>query len=190
MVGAFISGVLITAIALTVSPTIALICLIYYIAYQQLESYVIYPRIMARSVEVPGAVTVIAALVGGGLLGVIGAVLAVPVAAACCCSTARCSSSGRTPAEPHPLGPTKESMPRGWPGRGRARRIPSSAVPGLPDLDQDDAGQDQRAPTNCTARGTSPSNSQAKASAKSTSLSATNDASREPSRRPAAMPVV
>ena len=81
VVGAFISGVLITAIALTVSPTVALISLIYYIAYQQLESYVIYPRIMARSVEVPGAVTVIAALVGGGLMGIIGAVLAVPVAA-------------------------------------------------------------------------------------------------------------
>ena len=82
VVGAFISGALITALALTVSPTVALISLIYYIAYQQLEAYVIYPRIMARSVEVPGAVTVIAALVGGGLLGIIGAVLAVPVAAA------------------------------------------------------------------------------------------------------------
>jgi predicted PurR-regulated permease PerM len=82
VVGAFISGALITALALTVSPTVALITLIYYIAYQQLEAYLIYPRIMARSVEVPGAVTVIAALVGGGLLGIIGAVLAVPVAAA------------------------------------------------------------------------------------------------------------
>ena len=82
VVGSVISAVLITALGLTVSPTVSLICLIYYIAYQQLEAYVIYPRIMARSVEVPGAVTVIAALVGGGLLGVIGAVLAVPVAAA------------------------------------------------------------------------------------------------------------
>ena len=72
---------LITALGLTVSPTVSLVCLVYYVAYQQLEAYVIYPRIMARSVEVPGAVTVIAALVGGGLLGVIGAVLAVPVAA-------------------------------------------------------------------------------------------------------------
>jgi len=82
VVGSVISAVLITALGLTVSPTVSLICLIYYLAYQQLEAYVIYPRIMARSVEVPGAVTVIAALVGGGLLGVIGAVLAVPVAAA------------------------------------------------------------------------------------------------------------
>jgi predicted PurR-regulated permease PerM len=82
VVGSVISGVLITALGLTVSPTVSLVCLVYYLAYQQLEAYVIYPRIMARSVEVPGAVTVIAALVGGGLLGVIGAVLAVPVAAA------------------------------------------------------------------------------------------------------------
>ena len=81
VVGSVISAVLITALGLTVSPTVSLICLVYYVAYQQLEAYVIYPRIMARSVEVPGAVTVIAALVGGGLLGVIGAVLAVPVAA-------------------------------------------------------------------------------------------------------------
>jgi predicted PurR-regulated permease PerM len=82
IVGALISGALITALGLTVSPTIALVCLVYYVAYQQLEAYVVYPRIMKRSVEVPGAVTVIAALVGGALLGVIGAVLAVPVAAA------------------------------------------------------------------------------------------------------------
>lgn len=82
IVGALLSGVLITALGLTLSPTVALICLVYYLAYQQLEAYVIYPRIMKRSVEVPGAVTVIAALVGGALLGVIGAVLAVPVAAA------------------------------------------------------------------------------------------------------------
>ena len=81
VVGSFISGVLITALGLTVSPTVSLICLIYYVAYQQLKACLIYPRIMARSVEIPGAVTVIAALVGGGLIGVIGAVLAVPVAA-------------------------------------------------------------------------------------------------------------
>ena len=82
VVGAFVSGALMTLLALTVSPTVALIALIYYIAYQQVEAYLIYPRIMARSVEVPGAVTVVAALVGGSLMGIIGAVLAVPVAAA------------------------------------------------------------------------------------------------------------
>ena len=64
------------------SPTIALVTADYYIAYQQFESYFIYPRIMKRSVDIPGSVTVVAALVGGSLMGIIGALLAVPVAAA------------------------------------------------------------------------------------------------------------
>ena len=82
VVGAFVSGALMTLLALTVSPTVALVALIYYIAYQQLESYFIYPRIMKKSVDIPGSVTVVAALVGGSLMGIIGALLAVPVAAA------------------------------------------------------------------------------------------------------------
>ena len=49
--------------------------------YQQLENYVVAPRIMQRTVSVPGAVTVVAALAGGTLLGVLGALLAIPVAA-------------------------------------------------------------------------------------------------------------
>ena len=50
--------------------------------YQQVENYVIYPRVMRRTVDVPGAVIVIAALVGAALLGVVGALLAIPTAAA------------------------------------------------------------------------------------------------------------
>ncbi|WP_210504164.1 AI-2E family transporter [Nocardioides xinjiangensis] len=82
VVGAFVSGAIMTLLGLTVSPTIALVALVYYLAYQQFESYVIYPRIMKKSVDLPGSVTVVAALVGGSLMGVIGALLAVPVAAA------------------------------------------------------------------------------------------------------------
>jgi predicted PurR-regulated permease PerM len=82
IVGAFVSGALMTLLALTVSPTVALVALVYYIAYQQLESYLIYPRIMTKSVDIPGSVTVVAALVGGSLMGIVGALLAVPVAAA------------------------------------------------------------------------------------------------------------
>jgi predicted PurR-regulated permease PerM len=81
VVGSIISGAIITLLGLTVSPTTALVCLVYYVAYQQVEAYLIYPKIMTRSVEIPGSVTVIAALVGGALLGVVGAILAVPVAA-------------------------------------------------------------------------------------------------------------
>lgn len=54
---------------------------IYYLVYMQVESYVLNPRIMARAVKVPGVIVVIAALVGGTLLGVLGALIAIPVAA-------------------------------------------------------------------------------------------------------------
>jgi predicted PurR-regulated permease PerM len=63
------------------SPTIALIAAIYYLIYMQIEAYVISPRIMGRAVSVPGAVVVIAALAGGSLLGLLGALVAIPVAA-------------------------------------------------------------------------------------------------------------
>ncbi|MGL4339510.1 MAG: AI-2E family transporter [Rhodoglobus sp.] len=55
---------------------------IYYIVYMQIEAYILSPRIMAKAVKVPGAVVVIAALAGGTLLGVLGALIAIPVAAA------------------------------------------------------------------------------------------------------------
>ena len=61
---------------------IGIACVIFYLIYQQVENYVIYPRVMSKSVDVPGAVTVIAALVGAALLGVVGALLAIPTAAA------------------------------------------------------------------------------------------------------------
>ena len=63
--------------------------MIFYVAYQQFENYVIYPRVMSRSVNLPGSIIVIAALVGAALLGVIGALLAIPTAAAIPCWCAR-----------------------------------------------------------------------------------------------------
>jgi predicted PurR-regulated permease PerM len=82
MIGATIGAVVVTAIAFAEDPTIGIACIIFYVVYQQLENYVIYPRVMSKSVDVPGAVTVIAALVGAALLGVVGALLAIPTAAA------------------------------------------------------------------------------------------------------------
>jgi predicted PurR-regulated permease PerM len=55
---------------------------VYYVIYQQVENYVIAPRIMSRTVAVPGAVALIAALAGGALLGILGALVAIPIAAA------------------------------------------------------------------------------------------------------------
>jgi len=82
MVGATLGAVLVCLVAFFDEPRTALIAGIYYLVYQQVENYVIAPRIMQRTVSVPGAVTVVAALAGGTLLGVLGALLAIPVAAA------------------------------------------------------------------------------------------------------------
>lgn len=63
------------------SPQTAIAAGIYYLIYMQIEAYVISPRIMSRAVAVPGAVVVVAALAGGSLLGLLGALIAIPVAA-------------------------------------------------------------------------------------------------------------
>jgi predicted PurR-regulated permease PerM len=59
-----------------------LIVAIYYLVYMQVEAYILSPNIMNRAVKVPGVIVVIAALVGGTLLGILGALIAIPVAAA------------------------------------------------------------------------------------------------------------
>ncbi|HEX2551553.1 MAG TPA: AI-2E family transporter, partial [Nocardioidaceae bacterium] len=82
MIGATLGAVIVTLIGFATAPTIGLACIIFYIVYQQFENYVIYPRVMSRSTNLPGSVIVIAALVGASLLGVIGALLAIPTAAA------------------------------------------------------------------------------------------------------------
>lgn len=82
MVGGLIGVVLVALIGFTDGLWTGVFCLIYGIIYQQVENYVVAPRIMRRAVDIPGAVTVIAALLGGALLGVVGALLAIPTAAA------------------------------------------------------------------------------------------------------------
>ncbi|MEU0518768.1 AI-2E family transporter [Streptosporangium sp. NPDC006007] len=82
LVGATIGAVLVSVVALLQSGTLGVACAIFFVIYQQVENYLIYPRVMKRSVDVAPAVTVIAALFGGALLGIVGALLAIPVAAA------------------------------------------------------------------------------------------------------------
>ncbi|TIC88937.1 AI-2E family transporter [Nocardioides sp. GY 10113] len=82
MIGATLGAVIVTAIAFATDVHSGIACIVFYVVYQQLENYVIYPRVMSKSVDLPGAVIVIAALVGAALLGVIGALLAIPAAAA------------------------------------------------------------------------------------------------------------
>jgi predicted PurR-regulated permease PerM len=73
---------IVTVVSLTASLTTALIALGAYIVYVQIENYVITPKIMRKSLAIPGLVTIIAALLGASLLGLIGGLLAVPIAAA------------------------------------------------------------------------------------------------------------
>ena len=82
LVGHFIGMTIVTLVSLTASVSIAVIALVSYIIYVQIENYVITPRIMKRSLSIPGLVTIIAALLGTSLLGLIGGLLAVPIAAA------------------------------------------------------------------------------------------------------------
>jgi len=81
MVGATLGAVLVATVAVFDDPRKAIIAIVYFIVYQQTENYLVAPRIMQRTVSVPGAVTVIAALAGGTLLGMLGALLAIPAAA-------------------------------------------------------------------------------------------------------------
>jgi predicted PurR-regulated permease PerM len=82
LVGASIGAVIVVLVALFDSWQYGVIVAAYYLAYQQVENYVIAPRVMARTVSVPGAVALVAALAGGSLLGILGAVIAIPIAAA------------------------------------------------------------------------------------------------------------
>jgi predicted PurR-regulated permease PerM len=80
-VGATIASVILVAVALTVSPTAAVIMLVLQLIYQQVENYIIYPIVYRQAVELTAFTTIVAVLIAGTLLGVVGAILAVPFAA-------------------------------------------------------------------------------------------------------------
>ncbi|MEP6814644.1 MAG: AI-2E family transporter [Marmoricola sp.] len=82
MIGATIGAVLVAAIGFATDVQTGVALVIFYVIYQQLENYVIYPRVMSKAVDISGLLTVIAALVGASLLGVVGALMAIPTAAA------------------------------------------------------------------------------------------------------------
>lgn len=82
ILGTVVGGVVITLVALSAAGWVtAVIALGYYIAYHSFEAYVLAPRIMHRAVDVPAVVVILAVLAGGTLLGVVGALIAIPVAA-------------------------------------------------------------------------------------------------------------
>jgi predicted PurR-regulated permease PerM len=82
IVGSTIGGIIVALVALTVSLPVAIATAIFYVVYRLLEDYLLTPRIMLRTVAVPGLITVLATVLGGALLGIVGALVAIPVAAA------------------------------------------------------------------------------------------------------------
>lgn len=82
VIGSTIGGIVVTLVALTVSLAVAIGTLAFYIGYRLAEDYLIVPRVMGQTVQVPAVVTLVATLIGGTLLGIIGALVAIPAAAA------------------------------------------------------------------------------------------------------------
>ncbi len=81
-VGAIIAAVLCTAVALTVSVNLALVTFVFFLVYQQVENYVLVPRIFARAINLSPVAVFIAVLAGAALAGVVGALTALPITAA------------------------------------------------------------------------------------------------------------
>lgn len=82
LVGGMIAGIVVVLVSLTEGWQAAAVYAVCYFAYLQFEAYFISPRIMQKAVAVPGAVAVISVIAGGSLLGVLGALIAIPTAAA------------------------------------------------------------------------------------------------------------
>jgi predicted PurR-regulated permease PerM len=81
VIGSTIGGAGVSLVALTVSLPVAVATLCFYIAYRLAEDYLIVPRIMGRTVEVPAVVTLVAVLIGGTVMGIAGALVAIPAGA-------------------------------------------------------------------------------------------------------------
>jgi len=80
VVGSTVGGAIVTLVSLTVSLPTAVATLLFYIGYRMAEDYLIQPRVMKFSVELPGVITVPSVILGGAILGIPGALFAVPIA--------------------------------------------------------------------------------------------------------------
>lgn len=82
LVGGVIAGVVVSLVATLGGWNTVVPYALCYFGYLQVEAYLVSPRIMSRAVAVPGAVAIVAVAAGGALWGVLGALIAIPTAAA------------------------------------------------------------------------------------------------------------
>jgi predicted PurR-regulated permease PerM len=82
LIGSTLAGVVVVLVAwAAVGPTAALVTIGFFLAYRLFEDYLLGPWILRRTVDVSPLVSIIAIILGGALLGIIGALIAVPIAA-------------------------------------------------------------------------------------------------------------
>ena len=82
VIGSTVAGAIVALVTLTISLPLCLGTIAFFIVYRLAEDYLLVPRVIGRAVEVPALVTIVAVLIGGALLGIVGALVAIPAAAA------------------------------------------------------------------------------------------------------------
>lgn len=81
MVGSTVAGVIVSLVALDRGLAVAIGTAAFYVVYRFLEDYLLNPRVMKHTVKISPGLTIVATLIGGALIGIIGALVAIPVAA-------------------------------------------------------------------------------------------------------------
>jgi predicted PurR-regulated permease PerM len=81
-IGATLGAVVVSIVGFATSVPVGIACVIFFLLYQQVENFLIYPKVMRRAVKVSDLAAIIAALLGIALLGVVGALIAIPAVAA------------------------------------------------------------------------------------------------------------
>ncbi|RKN53816.1 AI-2E family transporter [Micromonospora costi] len=81
-IGATLGAVIVTLVGFATDLSSGIACLVFFLVYQQVENYLIYPKVMRRSVHVNEVAALLAALLGVALIGVVGALIAIPTVAA------------------------------------------------------------------------------------------------------------
>jgi predicted PurR-regulated permease PerM len=119
MIGATLGAVIGVTVALFSTDLVhTVLVAAFFVAYQQLENYLIAPRVLKTTVELGAAAVLIAGLIGATILGLVGALMAIPVAAAfnvllnerlVAHETAAGITPGPSPANPPPVGDTSDS---------------------------------------------------------------------------------
>ncbi|WP_432824276.1 AI-2E family transporter [Dactylosporangium sp. CA-092794] len=81
-IGATLGAVVVSIVGFATSLQAGIACVVFFVIYQQVENYAIYPNVMRRAVKVSDLAAILSVLIGVALLGVVGALVAIPVVAA------------------------------------------------------------------------------------------------------------